>query len=404
MISVEQALACVCAEAAPVATETVALPQGLGRVLAVDLSARLSHPPAPVSAMDGYAVRAADVATAPVTLTLIGVVPAGGVFAGRVETGQTVRIFTGAPLPDGADSIVIQEHVEAEGDRITIRQAVAAGASVRAAGLDFRTGTIGLTAPRRLTARDLALAAAMNLAWLPVRRRPVVAVLSTGDELVRPGETPAPGQIVDGNGTGLAALVEALGGTALSLGIARDHPDETLAAIRAGADAADVLVTTGGAAEGAHDLVRAALAELGWREAFWKVAMRPGKPVFFGHLGRAHVLGLPGNPVSALVCALVFLHPLLCALLGLPDESAALQDSARLTLPMPATAGRRDFVRARFGHDETGRPTATPFAVQDSAMLSRLAWADGLIVRPPDAPVAAPGDLVTVRRFPGPWV
>lgn len=403
MLAVDEAIKRILAGVVPVPAETVALPQALGRVLALDVTARVSHPPADVSAMDGYAVRGADVATAPVVLTRIGTVHAGQVFGGTVGPGEAVRIFTGAALPAGTDAIIIQENTETDSDGVTVRQTVDPGHFVRPAGQDFRAGAVGLSAPRLLTARDLALAAAMNVPWLSVRRRPVVALLSTGDELVLPGEVPGPGQIIGCNGIGLAALVEALGGTALSLGMARDRRADTVARL-AEAEGADILVTTGGAAEGEHDLVRAALAELGWQSDFWKIAMRPGKPLFFGHLGRTRVLGLPGNPVSALVCAVLFLHPLLRALQGLPPEDAVLHGQARLTMPMPANKDRQDYVRATFGTDEAGRPTATPMAQQDSAMISRLAAADGFIVRPPQAPAVAAGESVMIRRLPTPLI
>jgi len=401
LISVDEAVARVCAGVEPVPAETVALPQALGRILAEAVPARLTHPPAAVSAMDGYAVRAADLEAAPTVLTQIGTVHAGCVFEGRLGPSQAVRIFTGAPLPDGADTIIIQENTTADGVRITVHKGAACGTFVRPPGLDFRSGDVGLTAPRRLTARDLALAAAMNVPWMSVRRRPVVAVLSTGDELVLPGETPVPGQIVGCNGIGLTAFVEAVGCTALNLGIARDAQADTVAHLNA-AHGADVLVTTGGAAEGEHDLVRAALTAQGWRSEFWKIAMRPGKPLFFGHLGRTRVLGFPGNPVSAMVCAAVFLHPLLTALQGLPDDTAALHGLARLTVPMPGNDARQEYARATFALDAQGGMTATPFPKQDSAMISRLAWADGFIVRPPHAAPAAAGEVVPIRRFPTP--
>ncbi len=402
MISVAEAVARICAAVDPVATEIVALPQALGRVLAADVPARLTHPPAAVSAMDGYAVRAADVGDPPAVLTVIGAVPAGQVFAGTVGAGEAVRIFTGAPVPDGADAIVIQENTQVEGNgRVRVLERAAPGRFVRPAGLDFGTGMVGLTAGRRLSARDLTLAAAMNVPWLTVRRRPRVAVLSSGDELVMPGDPVAPGQIVGCNGIGVSAFVDSAGGSASHLGIAADTR-AALAACLADVGTADVLVTTGGASEGEHDLVQGVLTDLGMTAAFWKIAMRPGKPLFFGRLGHTRVLGFPGNPVSAMVCSAVFLHPLLRALQGLPDDTTTLETTARLTAAMPANDRRQEYARATLARDADGQLTVTPASKQDSSMVSRLAWADCFVVRPPHAPPEPAGADVPIRHFPTP--
>jgi len=397
VISVEEALGRILAglaPRAPTAAEDVLLSDGLGRVLAEDVRARVTQPPAAMSAMDGWAVRAADVATVPAILRRIGAVPAGARFEGTVGAGETVRIFTGAPLPDGADTIVIQEDADQDGDRVVVREGAPAGTYVRPAGLDFVAGAIGLTAGRRLSARDIGLAAAMNHPWLRVRRRPRVAILATGDEIVRPGDPIGPNQIVSSNALALSALITAVGGDPIMLGIA---PDESAALRRmaAGAQGADLLVTTGGASVGEHDLVRSGLAPDGLELDFWSIAMRPGKPLMFGRLGTVPLLGLPGNPVSSLVCALVFLKPALETLLGLARAREPRQ-TAVLASDLKANDRRQDYLRARFEGDAGDGRRVAPFAKQDSSMLSPLAQADCLIVRPPNAPALAAGSAVEI--------
>ena len=397
MISVEEALGRILAglaPRAPTAAEDVLLSDGLGRVLAEDVRARVTQPPAAMSAMDGWAVRAADVATVPAILRRIGAVPAGARFEGTVGAGETVRIFTGAPLPDGADTIVIQEDADQDGDRVVVREGAPAGTYVRPAGLDFVAGAIGLTAGRRLSARDIGLAAAMNHPWLRVRRRPRVAILATGDEIVRPGDPIGPNQIVSSNALALSALITAVGGDPIMLGIA---PDESAALRRmaAGAQGADLLVTTGGASVGEHDLVRSGLAPDGLELDFWSIAMRPGKPLMFGRLGTVPLLGLPGNPVTSLVCALVFLKPALETLLGLARAREPRQ-TAVLASDLKANDRRQDYLRARFEGDAGDGRRVAPFAKQDSSMLSPLAQADCLIVRPPNAPALAAGSAVEI--------
>jgi len=311
-----------------------------------------------------------------------------------VGAGETVRIFTGAPLPDGADTIVIQEDADQDGDRVVVREGAPAGTYVRPAGLDFVAGAIGLTAGRRLSARDIGLAAAMNHPWLRVRRRPRVAILATGDEIVRPGDPIGPNQIVSSNALALSALITAVGGDPIMLGIA---PDESAALRRmaAGAQGADLLVTTGGASVGEHDLVRSGLAPDGLELDFWSIAMRPGKPLMFGRLGTVPLLGLPGNPVSSLVCALVFLKPALETLLGLARAREPRQ-TAVLASDLKANDRRQDYLRARFEGDAGDGRRVAPFAKQDSSMLSPLAQADCLIVRPPNAPALAAGSAVEI--------
>jgi molybdopterin molybdotransferase len=399
MLSVAEARGRILAGLRPLGSEQLAVSDALGRVLAEDVVARVTQPPAAVSAMDGYAVRAADVAVVPVRLTLIGEVPAGSSFAGRVGPGETVRIFTGAPLPAGADAIVIQEDVDAAAPTITVREGAAPGTYVRPAGLDFAAGDLGLARGRRLTARDIGLAAAMNWPWLRVTRRPRVAILATGDEVVMPGEPIAPSQIVSSNGLALAAFVTACGGEPLPLGIVADDR-AALAAMAEGARGADLLVTTGGASVGDHDLVRSALGDQGLKLDFWRIAMRPGKPLLFGRLGSTPVLGLPGNPVSSLVCATIFLKPALDQMLGLPPADATPR-TARLGCDLAANDRRQDYLRARLVRDDLGRLVATPFPVQDSSMLSRLAWADCLVLRAPLAPPARAGDEVEIIELGG---
>lgn len=390
LISVEEALARITGALSPVGSEMVSIAQAHGRVLAQAVISNRTQPPFAVSAMDGYAVRAGDVANVPAKLTVIGQAPAGGAFTGAVGPGQAVRIFTGGPLPKGADTIVIQENTQADGDQVTVTQPVTAGRHIRAEGLDFRTGDEMLAAGRRLGARDVALAAAMNVPWLCVRRRPRLALLATGDELVRPGEPIGPHQIVSSNALGLAAMIAACGGETIDLGIARDNREE-LRAMALGARGADMLITLGGASVGDHDLVQSVLGEAGLKVDFWKVAMRPGKPLIFGHMGQTPMLGLPGNPVSSMVCGLLFVRPAIVALLG-ETGGGDYTGTAILGADMGANDNRQDYVRASLSPDGI----ATPFTVQDSAMLSTLAQAGCLIIRPPFAPAAKAGQIVPV--------
>jgi molybdopterin molybdotransferase len=396
LIAVEEALSRILDGAAPLGLEKVKLPAALGRVLAEDLGASRSQPPFAASAMDGYAVRGGDVASAPAALTVIGEVPAGAVFSGKVGPGEAARIFTGAPLPDGADTIIVQENTERKGDRVTVLEAARPGAHVRPAGLDFSEGDVLLKAGLRLQPRHLALAAAMNHAALPVRRRPRVGVLATGDELVPPGTEPGPGQIVSSNSAGIAALVSRAGGEPVDLGIARDEASALAESINAArAEGVDILVTLGGASVGDHDLVMRALEAEGLKLGFWRVAMRPGKPLMFGRLGEMRVLGLPGNPVSAIVCGLIFLKPLIAALLGL-DAAEGGPATALSGADLPENDRRQDYLRAGLQRNERGQSVATPFGAQDSSMLALLAKADCLIVRPPHAAALKAGASVDI--------
>ena len=400
MISVEEALRRVLASAEPVEAEDVPVQAGFGRTLAADVLALRTQPPFSTSAMDGYAVRAVDVATTPATLRLIGASVAGRRFHSGVEPGEAVRTFTGAPLPEGADAIVIQENAEPQGDAVVMRESVDPGKFVRPCGLDFTAGTTLLTTSQRLDARRLALAAAGGHAQLSVRRRPRVAILATGDELVRPGEEAGPDQIVASNPLALAALVEEAGGEAVDLGIARDTFADLERGIEAArASRADLLVTLGGASVGEHDLVQSALIRQGMELGFWRVALRPGKPLLHGRLGPMRLLGLPGNPVSAIVCGLLFVVPLVRALQGDPRAGADRTEAALLGADLPANDARQDYLRALIEPTPNDLPLATPLPRQDSSMLMTLANANALIVRPPHAATARAGDRCRILKF-----
>jgi molybdopterin molybdotransferase len=400
LMPVDEALRRVLDGASALPAEYIAVADTHGRVLTENLSARRTQPPDAMSAMDGYAVRAADVANAPVTLKLIGEAAAGRVFERTLAAGEAVRIFTGGVVPPGADTIVIQENTRRDGDAVEVLQAEKAGRHIRSAGLDFRQGDLRLRSGKRMTARDLALAAAMNHAAVPVHRRPRIAIIATGDELLLPGNEPAPGQIILSNGPALAAIARREGAQALDLGIVPDQVDATVAAIRrARAWGADVLVTTGGASVGDYDLVQEALAAEGMNLAFWKVALRPGKPLMSGVLGNLRVLGLPGNPVSALVCAELFLVPLIRTLGGQHDVLPKLT-AAVLGRDLAANDERRDYMRSRLSR-ENGKLIADPVPIQDSSMMSALALSDCLLVRAPHAPAAKAGDACEILLLEG---
>jgi molybdopterin molybdotransferase len=399
LMSVAEASARVLAGTTPLPSESVPLMDAYGRVLTADLAALRTQPPEAVSAMDGYAVRSADVATVPARLKIIGEVAAGHPFPGVVGAGETARIFTGGVLPPGADTIVIQENTVRDGDTVLVNSGAGKGKHVRIAGLDFARGAVHLRAGRRLSDRDLALAAAMNHPAVPVHRRPKIAVLATGDELVMPGTEPGPGEIVYSNGFATMALARREGGEILDLGIAPDRIEETIAAVRrARAAQADILVTSGGASVGEHDLVQKALASEGLELSFWRVAMRPGRPVMHGRLGNTHVLGLPGNPVSAYVCSILFMVPLIRRLVGRQDVDV-LQEAAVLGIDLPANDERADYLRATLTIDRGGQPVATPAPIQDSSMLVPLAQADCLLVREPHAPAAKAGSRCAIVKL-----
>ena len=386
MITVAQALDALFALVAPLPIEDVPLGQAHGRVLARDVMARRTQPPCAASAMDGYAVQAADLSPGMI-LTVIGESAAGHRFDGAVATGQAVRIFTGAPLPDGADRVIIQEDVSRDGDTITLHGNLDTATHIRPAGGDFAEGT-PLTAPRLLGPNEIALLAAMNIAAVPVTRKPVVAIIATGDELVQPGESPGPDQIIASNSHGLVALLAQHGAAPRLLPIARDTHESLSLAFRLAADA-DLIVTIGGASVGDHDLVAAADRQ-GMDRAFYKVAMRPGKPLMAGRIGTAAMIGLPGNPVSAMVCGHVFLLPVLRRMQGLGDAPAPRRTAA-LTHALGPNGPRAHYMRAVLDGD-----SVTVFDRQDSALLSVLAQANALVVRPTDDAARRAGDRVDV--------
>jgi molybdopterin molybdotransferase len=399
LMPVPEARTRVLQDAQPLPPELSPLAQAHGRVLTEDIAALRTQPPADVSAMDGYAVRAADVARVPARLKLVGEVAAGHPFREPVGAGEAARIFTGGVLPPGTDTIVIQENAVRDGDIVVVTMVAAKGRHVRVAGLDFARGAVLLTKGRRLTDRDLALAAAMNHPSLPVHRRPKLAVLATGDELVMPGSNPGFGEIVYSNGYATMALARREGCEVIDLGIVPDRLEETARAIRRAHDlGTDILVTSGGASVGDYDLVQKALATEGLALSFWKVAIRPGRPMMHGRLGAMQVLGLPGNPVSAYVCAILFLVPLIRRLAGRSDAAPNL-DVALLGHELPANDEREDYLRATLAASPDGLQLAIPAEVQDSSMLRPLAEADCLIVRPPHAPAAKVGDKCSVIRL-----
>jgi len=401
MIPVKEARRRIVAALPQMAAETVAVSAASGRVLAQDVGARRTQPPFDVSAMDGWACRQTDLSSLPAKLKPVGHAAAGGRHDSTVGAGECVRIFTGAPLPDGADAIVIQEDADLSGDTLTVREAPKPGQWIRKAGLDFAEGQVLLPVGRLLSPADVALAAAMNVPWLQVRRKPRIAVLATGDELARPGEPIGPNQIVSSNNIGLCALIEANGGVAVDLGIARDT-EADLREKAAASAGCDLLLTLGGASVGEHDLIHKILGGGGKSIDFWNIAMRPGKPLMFGRvdLGRGTsvpLLGLPGNPVSALVCGHNFLLPAMRAMLGLDWE--IYFETAISSADLGENDKREDYLRGTLKRQEDGQLVATAFGKQDSSMLRRLSEADCLIVRPPHGPAITAGSAVPILRL-----
>lgn len=396
MISVEEARTRILAGLHPTPAEIVALANAWNRVTSAPVVARLTQPPSDVSAMDGYALRSAD-GTLGATLKVIGAAPAGHPFEGTVGPGQIVRLFTGSVVPAGADTILLQEDATRDGDVVRVNEATVAGRHIRRAGQDFSQGDAVIAAGRRMTARDVGLAAAANHPWVSVHRRPRVGILATGDEIAMPGEPIPTGGIVSSNSHALAALVRAAGGEPIVLPIAADTK-EAVAEVADAIAGMDMLVTTGGASVGDHDLVISGLQTRGLVVDFWQIAMRPGKPLLFGQLGAVPVLGLPGNPVSAMVCAILFLLPALSRLSGLPAAPPPVT-TAILGVPVKANDRRADHLRSIIASDSDGRLVVTPFPVQDSAMLRRLAQADALVLRAPNAPALPAGSEVPIIRL-----
>lgn len=397
MISVAEALERVLTGVSRLGTEELSVADAHGRVLAEDVFSRVTQPPANVSAMDGYAVRAVDCGATPVNLTQIGESAAGSAFLGDVGAGQAVRIFTGAPVPAGADAIVIQENTEVDANQVTVKEPAEYGRYIRQAGLDFKKGEVLLKAGRFVTARDISLSSAMNIPWLRVVRKPRIAILSTGDELVMPGEPLGPNQIISSNNLGLGAFLRAMGAEAINLGIAKDTAGSLLEMLK-GAGGSDMLVTIGGASVGDHDLVKSVLGQEGLEITFSTVAMRPGKPLIFGKINGRPMLGLPGNPVSAGVTSVLFLRPAIEVMLGVsrPKRSA---ETAKLGRHVVANDFRQDYLRASLSVADDGTLIATPFEVQDSSMLALFAKADCLVIRAPDAPAMEVGERVEIIRL-----
>ena len=399
LLPVAEALEKILAGATPLPVVEMPLSEALGRVLARDLAARRTQPPAAVSAMDGYAVRGADVAKAPAMLDVIAEVAAGRPFAGEIGPGQATRIFTGGVMPKGADTVVIQENTTHDGGRVTVKSVTETGRNVRREGIDFRAGDKLLTKGTRLTDRDLMLAAAMNYPTVPVHRAPRVAVLGTGDELVMPGTEPGPGEIVYSNGFALAALARSAGAEVEELGVSRDTIPSIAQKIRAAREhGADVLLISGGASVGDHDLVQRALTQENLKLSFWRIAMRPGRPMMHGVLDGMQVLGVPGNPVSSYVCSFLFLVPLLRKLSGRADLMHP-HFNAKLGRDLAENDERADYLRATLDKGADGELTATPVMAQDSSLMANLSKADCLLIREPHAPAAATGSHCVILKL-----
>ncbi|MGC6453834.1 MAG: gephyrin-like molybdotransferase Glp [Candidatus Puniceispirillaceae bacterium] len=381
--------------------ETCLLADAIGRILASDVASRLSLPPEAVSAMDGYAAREADCGSQGASLTRIGESAAGRPWDGALDTGQAVRIFTGAVVPEGADCVILQEDVDApseeNGTVITITEAPRKGQFIRPAGLDVTAGKIILTAGTTMSARLISLATSAGHSEISVWRRPHIGVLSTGDELVVPGTTPGRGQIISSNATYLSAFIRACGAVPVDLGIARDRAGAVLERVRAAPIPLDMVVTTGGASVGTHDHLVSDLTSAGGELGFWKIAMRPGKPLLHGRIDGTPLLGLPGNPVSSAVCANIFLRPAIARLSGGDHHPQLI--AATLTEDLRENDRRQDYLRSGLDFSDDGLPMVTPARKQDSSMISIYAKANALIVRPPFDPAKSAGDTVMVMRL-----
>ncbi len=399
MICVNQAIKLLADNVTLTKAEALPLKHCLGRVLAEDVISRVSHPPVDVSSMDGYAIKAADTAKPPVILNLIGESQAGSRFDQTIQTGETVRVFTGAPLPKGADAVEMQENAREHGEGIEINNSVSANTFVRTAGMDFNAGDVMIKTGTVLNARHVGLAAAMNQSTLSVRKKPQVAILATGNEVTLPGADIAPSQIITSNSFALHAYVIAMGGEPIDLGIAGDTLEELDSSIEK-AIPSDILVTIGGISVGDYDLVKQALSKKGLKQIFHKVAMRPGKPTLFGKIDNLSILCMPGNPVSAGVCSILFLKKALFTMLGIKTNNEPAQ-TAILGVDMVENDLRQDYVRARLKINEAGERIALPFSKQDSAMLAHFTEADCLIIRSPHAPLTRAGEHVKILLFSG---
>lgn len=398
LMPVEQALEIISQKFSRLKAENIPLDQALGRITAADHFADITQPPFDASAMDGYALRAEDIADCPADLTVIGDVAAGNIFDGDIMPAAAVRIFTGSPVPSGADTVVMQENTRRlNTDTVQILQSTQQGKNIRTAGNDFARGQKLLAAGTLLASRHIGMMAAANIATVAVSRRPRVALLSTGDELINVGETAGPGQIINSNNLLLSTLIEEHGGVPIDLGIARDNAaslEEKIALLKA-MDEIDLFITIGGASVGDHDLIQKVLGQHGLKVAFWKIAIRPGKPMIFGEFNARPMIGLPGNPASAYVCAIIFLLPALHIMLG-RQHIGAKKSVAHLAHDLPENGARQDYMRAHYLEDASGAKTVTATAKQDSAKLSSLARANCLLLRPPFAPAAAKGHKVDI--------
>ncbi|PCI32315.1 MAG: molybdopterin molybdenumtransferase MoeA [Alphaproteobacteria bacterium] len=398
LMPVDQALEIISQSFSRLETESIALAQALGRTAAEDHHAKLTQPPFDASAMDGYAVRAADVAKCPVDLTVIGEAPAGQSFDGTVQPGTCIRIFTGGPVPKGADTVIMQENTDRlDESTVRIMTGTEQGRNVRPAGNDFTEGQMLIAAGTALTSRHIGMMAAANIAVVTVTRRPRIALLSTGDELVTIGDPVGPNQIISSNTLLLSSLIVENGGEAIDLGIARDTVaslEQKIALLKA-TDKVDLLITIGGASVGDHDLVQKVLGDHGLTVIFWKIAMRPGKPMIFGDFNALPMIGLPGNPASAYVCAVNFMLPALHIMLGRPTPGAP-KSIALLAHDLPDNGSRQNYMRAHYQNLADGSRIVTATPRQDSAKLSTLAQSNCLLIRPPHAPKAAAGEPVDI--------
>jgi len=396
LLSVDDALDQIIKAVSTMPSERIAVEAALGHVLAADINANLSHPPADVSAMDGYAVHSSHLSSTPKNLTVIGESAAGHPFDGVLGADQAVRIFTGAYVPQGADAIVLQEDTNRDGDVVTILEQPKPEQFIRKAGQDFSHGDLIASKGATLDARRLALIASSGHGTVPTHCKPVVAIISTGDELVHPGSTPKDGQIVSSNDLFLTHLITSLGATAMNLGQMADQDDALTKAFDQ-AKSADLIVTSGGASVGNHDGVARHMNESGGL-AFWRIAMRPGKPLIFGQIDQTPMLGLPGNPVSTGVCAMIFVAAAIRKMLG--QDPLPKPSHVKLLAPLGENDRRQDYLRARIHVDDQGQTWAEAFNKQDSGMLKTFADADGLIIRPPHAPPAEAGTPVPVLLLP----
>lgn len=399
LLPVDRALEKLLDGAEPKGTEMMPISQLRGRILAKDLVSKRTHPPFNASAMDGYAVKFNDAAEIGATLRVVGESAAGHGYHGTFEEGETIRIFTGAPVPASADTILIQENTEKlEDGRIKVTVPAQANRHIRLAGVDFSKDQVLLRKNREMDYSAITLAASMNYADVEVFQKPLISVLATGDELVPPGEEPGLDQIIASNAFGVMAMCESAGADSLDLGIAQDKLDVIKTSVQQALDSkSDILVTIGGASVGDHDLVQQALVEMGMELNFWKIAMRPGKPLMYGTLGKMRFMGLPGNPASSLVTASLFLAPLIRRLAG--RNTITPVSTAKLTVELPENDHRQEYMRAHIETNSNGDKVVTPFTRQDSSLVRVFADANGLLIRPPEAKAASIGDTCDVILF-----